>query len=807
MRNIRNGFIISILSLLIIVFSASCSRNGSGVHIENTDADNTSISFVDNEGGTDGGANSIIREYAQGEDDCSLYLGTKYTLMESDEFVVGGQSYMYGDLFAFLAYRRDGDKYANLIGQIDYSDIAALEVDGELGAVKDAGEVPQELIKYIKIDFSDDYAIKNFCVDEKNIYALGFTKGDNGFEYSLWIFDSDGSLVKKMDIQDDDSVYGDCDKVVHFSENGTDYIAVFSFDKDKSCVTVLNIDGEIVAKDEYPYYIQNVFCAEDGSLMFVSNYGDDGKYDKCISAYNVGDGLKTSAYITGIKPYISVTDRGDTLYIQNKDGVYIADGASNQYSMIMKWSDMGIDNFGTTRQMDGNTIVSAGVKLDDKDIGIVLLRFEKSDAMYSGDRKEVVIGVSVEPDSYLQYMVKLFNDSQGLYEAVVKSYPYSSDRTQKLGTEMITGTGPDLIQQTLFDIEEYTSVGMVEDLRDYLSKSETLSEDMLVKSVIDVCTANGKLAVIPATFGISTLSGKAKYIGADTVWTFDEFMECVKNNAGCAVGGIGTAYDTGRYLVMLAYMSDSGKYVDWKNFEAHFDSPEFVELLSYAAEYKVDDGYDISSTEKLTEAFADGQNIIYDGVINCMAAYQTIRDTLGDDAVFKGYPGDGDEPVYHAVINNGYAINSMSDNKDGAWKFIEFLITQGYSDGIKYDSEAGSGTGFSIMNDKLDAIFDGAKQINPVYDENGEPKLDAQGNIEQSKKGTMNGYDYYAATDEDVSGVRYLIEHIGSVVTENEIIYNIICEELDSLFAGQSTPQKTAQLIQNRVQLYLDERN
>ena len=130
-------------------------------------------------------------------------------------------------------------------------------------------------------------------------------------------------------------------------------------------------------------------------------------------------------------------------------------------------------------------------------------------------RKEVVIGVSVEPDGYLQNMVKQFNSSQGIYEAVIKIYPYSSDRTQKLGTEMITGNGPDLIQQTLFDISEYVSVGMIDDLRDYLDASDKLSGSMLVESVLDVCSYNGKLAVIPAAFGISALPGKTQYVGAD----------------------------------------------------------------------------------------------------------------------------------------------------------------------------------------------------------------------------------------------------------------------------------------------------
>ena len=69
-----------------------------------------------------------------------------------------------------------------------------------------------------------------------------------------------------------------------------------------------------------------------------------------------------------------------------------------------------------------------------------------------------------------------------------------------------------------------------------------------------------------------------------------------------------------------------------------------------------------------------------------------------------------------------------------------------------------------------------------------------------------NGQTYYAATAEDVEHVRYLIDHISAISTSNETIDNIIYEELDSLFAGQSTPERAAQLIQDRVQLYLDEK-
>lgn len=111
-----------------------------------------------------------------------------------------------------------------------------------------------------------------------------------------------------------------------------------------------------------------------------------------------------------------------------------------------------------------------------------------------------------------------------------------------------------------------------------------------------------------------------------------------------------------------------------------------------------------------------------------------------------------------------------------------------------------------MLRSKLQEVFDVAKEIKSVYDESGEPVLDAQGNPRQQKKGTMNGVEYYAATDEDVEAVSFMIEHIGSVYTSNQIIEDIIYEEISALFAGQSTPQATAELIQDRVQLYLDEK-
>ena len=94
--------------------------------------------------------------------------------------------------------------------------------------------------------------------------------------------------------------------------------------------------------------------------------------------------------------------------------------------------------------------------------------------------------------------------------------------------------------------------------------------------------------------------------------------------------------------------------------------------------------------------------------------------------------------------------------------------------------------------------------MTPDYyeDENGEK-------VEQPK--TSWGYDdfdmdIYAATQEDVDAVKKIIDSAeicaGSV---NEELTNIITEETAPFFKGQKTAKETADIIQNRIQIYVKE--
>ena len=110
--------------------------------------------------------------------------------------------------------------------------------------------------------------------------------------------------------------------------------------------------------------------------------------------------------------------------------------------------------------------------------------------------------------------------------------------------------------------------------------------------------------------------------------------------------------------------------------------------------------------------------------------------------------------------------------------------------------------GFPVKRSALEKQF--AKDMEKEY------TTDANGNqVEQMK--TSWGYDdyeidIYAATQEEIDAVRTIIESAEKASTSvNEELINIITEETGAFFKGQKSAKETADIIQNRVQIYMKE--
>ena len=72
-----------------------------------------------------------------------------------------------------------------------------------------------------------------------------------------------------------------------------------------------------------------------------------------------------------------------------------------------------------------------------------------------------------------------------------------------------------------------------------------------------------------------------------------------------------------------------------------------------------------------------------------------------------------------------------------------------------------------------------------------------------TEQGPVN---HHYATQEEIDVVMSLIDNVELYMPANSEIINIMLEEMESYFAGGKSKEATVAVIQDRVQLYLDER-
>ena len=103
------------------------------------------------------------------------------------------------------------------------------------------------------------------------------------------------------------------------------------------------------------------------------------------------------------------------------------------------------------------------------------------------------------PDTFVSYEVGM-----GEGDSVTRE-----DAVKKLNTEIMAGTGPDLIVMDDLPIDSYVSKGMLLDLTDYLA--EYSAKEPLFDNIIEAMKYDGRAYMAPATFAVPMIAAPEEY--------------------------------------------------------------------------------------------------------------------------------------------------------------------------------------------------------------------------------------------------------------------------------------------------------
>ena len=258
---------------------------------------------------------------------------------------------------------------------------------------------------------------------------------------------------------------------------------------------------------------------------------------------------------------------------------------------------------------------------------------------------------------------------------------------------------------------------------------------------------------------------------------------------------IGVDIASGVLTNLIQYTDDYCGIIDWEKGICNFEGELFSKMMQVAGRY----GY---TMDKIMEEADDAYNKPYvGGRMSIMDIYE--YETLAEMEAQGKIPllsAEGN-PYGYSFGGDIFAINANSEHIEGAWEFLAYLM----SDEVQRTQTIPMGATSRVV-----CMEEVEKELRWLE----------EGNVEQIKKGHFNSKgeiiytEVRTVTREDITDEK-VAEYIsmkdravpgnGEEARRMKPIWQIIWEESEAYFVGDKSIEEVADIINNRVQLYLDE--
>lgn len=485
------------------------------------------------------------------------------------------------------------------------------------------------------------------------------------------------------------------------------------------------------------------------------------------------------------------------LVCSSGDGIYTYKIGDENLIQKMNFinSDLYVTNFSGVVEIDDSTFL--GIYYEDHEEGMKAGLFTYVDPKDIPD-KDVLVLAGNYVDGDMERRVIEFNRSSEKYRIAVKTYDsyntyedYQAGYTQ-LNNDVTTGNMPDILIAAGLPVENYVAKGLLEDIGKMIEEDEELSQVEFVTNVFDAYSVEGKLYYVVPSFSVGTMIGKKSIVGDKTAWTMED-MKQLQASLPEGTNMIGDLTRDDFFSTMMQFCGSD--FIDVETGKCDFDTPNFIAMMEFAKslpEEITEDYYGEDYWANYESQYRDGRTILsrlYIG--NIKDTNYTINGYFGGDVAYIGFPTESGMGSYISA-NECFAISSKSRNKEGAWEFLRYYLTEEYQSELSW--------GMPVQKKYFDEMAQQGTERPFWINEDGTKE-------EYDDTFYMNGEEIKLdpLSQEQVDEIVAFVLSIDKCYYYNENVMNIINEEMPAFYTGQKTAQEVAKTIQNRTQLYVDE--
>ena len=537
-----------------------------------------------------------------------------------------------------------------------------------------------------------------------------------------------------------------------------------------------------------------------------------------------GEKIKMPANVWNVYPGDDAYD----FYYKNNDNIYGYTFASDTKDKLVDWMACDVD---TSNMYDSGMLSDGRVVGMTQDWSsdtaayqlIVLHRIDASEVK----EKTVLTLACMGLDWSLRSKIVEYNKSNDQYRIQVVDYSeYATDDDYnagitKLTTEIISGSVPDLFLTSSLPIDKYAAKGVVADLYTFMDGGSGLSRDYFVPQVLKAIEKDGKLYELPTKFSVETAYALSSIVDQYDTWNVAAVQDAMTQlQEGATVFSTGWTKSS---VLNNCLTRNLAAFVDWTTGKCTFDSEAFQQLLAFCNSFPddstSDDGIAYSSEAATVDTMddpvweSDATRILSGKQLMATTSFYSFEDYIyniypvKDKVTFVGYPSESGEPGNSFYIQCPMAISSVTKYPDAAWDFVSTMIRQTNEDAesmyaFPISQEAFDKKMTAVMTEQYQ-LDENGEQVD--WDEDGEPDKMPIGSYEVVENGESTWQQVYALTQEDIDQILSVINSATGIVDYDDEILSIVSDEVSAYFAGDKDVQTTANMIQSRVNLYVQE--
>lgn len=644
---------------------------------------------------------------------------------------------------------------------------------------------------------------------------------------------ADGSTIASLDLSDtnnEDNEDGMSGNLSSFAVDAAGNLYVSDYNN----IYVLDAEGNVQFKLDGSQYngSLNRLNAQQVGVMWY-NYTDDVNAADENGQYFVPIDLETKDWGEKVKLPSNVwsifpgDDAYDFYYAYNNN-IYGYAAKTDTKDKLVDWLACDVD----TNNMSGYAMLSdsrVAALMQDWNTDpttyqlIVLHRVDASEIK----EKKVLTLACMYLDWNLRSMIVEYNKTNDEYRINVVDYSeYATDDdynagVTKLTTEIISGSVPDIFLTSNLPIDKYAAKGVIADLNTFMDGGNGLSRDYFVPQVMSALEKDGKLYELPTSFSVQTAYALSSIASQYDTWNVAAVQDAMTQlQEGATVFSDGWTKNTALSNCLSRNLS---AFVDWTTGKCEFDSEAFQQLLAFcnsfpaetsdgdgaiayapSADIAVDDAMWDSDATRIT----NGKQLMSTIGMYSFDSYIWNVYAIRDKITFTGYPTeDGSGSSFE--LQMPMAISSVTKYPDAAWDFVCSIIKKmntidenNYYYGFPISQAAFDAEMTDIMTEQYQ-LDENGEQVD--WDGDGEPDKAIRGSYETMENGETVYKDVYALTQEDIDQILGVINSTRSVYDYDQEILDIITDEVAAYFAGDKDVQTTANMIQSRVNLYVQE--